>query len=91
MATSTVSDPQLATALGACRLALRRIARTTLDPAIDQRMLELGERKEFLNTGEHAELMALVNFAQNRTLEKLEAEAALQRLDAAYPEAASPQ
>jgi hypothetical protein len=43
----------------------------------------LGERKEWLSKAEHDELMALVAFTQQRTLEKLEAEAALQDLHSA--------
>ena len=52
-------------------------------------MLELGERKEFLDATEYAELMALVSFAQQRTLEKLEAEVALKRLESVYPDLGS--
>jgi hypothetical protein len=75
--------------LQACQVALRRIAGYVLDPALDQRMRELGERKEFLDPSEHAELLALVAFTQQRTREKLEAELALQRLEAACPELAA--
>jgi hypothetical protein len=48
-------------------------------------MQALGERKEFLSQGEHEELLALVDFAHKRTIEKLEAQAALDRLRAALP------
>ena len=59
-----------------------------LDPALDQRLRHLGERKEWLSTAEHDELLALVAFTQQRTLEKLEAEAALQDLHSACAELA---
>jgi hypothetical protein len=48
-------------------------------------MHELGERKEFLSQGEHEELLALVDFAHKRVIEKLEAQAALDRLRTALP------
>ena len=89
MATVSVPEPSLRSALQACQAALRRIASYVLDPALDQRMRELGERKEFLDPGEHVELMALVAFTQQRSREKLEAELALQRLEAACPELAA--
>jgi hypothetical protein len=39
----------------------------------------------FLSPDEHAELLALVDFTQKRTVEKLEAQTALSRLRAALP------
>jgi hypothetical protein len=87
MASLALSDPKQAQALTTCRSALQRIANYVLDPAIDERMLELGERKEFLAASEHAELDALVRFSQERTIEKLEAELALKQLQAVYPDA----
>lgn len=48
-------------------------------------MHELGERKEYLSLPEHEELLALVDFAHKRTVEKLEAQAALSRLRATLP------
>ena len=64
----------------ACERALRRMADYRLDPALDQRLRDLGERKEWLTKAEHDELLALVALTQHRTLEKLDAEAALQEL-----------
>ncbi len=57
-----------------------------LAPALDRRMQDLGERKEFLDAREHGELMALVTFARQRTLEKLEAELALRRIQEIFPD-----
>jgi hypothetical protein len=82
MATATELEPALRTA----RQTLRRLAAYTLEPALDARLRELGERKEFLSPTEHAELLALVSFTQQRTLEKLEAELALRQLNAVAPE-----
>jgi hypothetical protein len=71
---------RLQSAFRTCERALRRVADYRLDPVLDQRLRDLGERKEWLSRAEHDELLALVAFTQQRTLEKLEAEAALQEL-----------
>ncbi|HSF30814.1 MAG TPA: hypothetical protein VLK82_10135 [Candidatus Tectomicrobia bacterium] len=85
MATISIEDPQFQRAIQACAVALRRMANYELDPSLHRRMHELGERKEFLCQGEHEELLALVDFAHKRTIEKLEAQAALDRLRTALP------
>jgi hypothetical protein len=82
MATGTELEP----ALRAARRALRRLAEYRLEPALDDRLRGLGERKESLSPEERAELLALVSFTQQRTLEKLEAELALRQLDAVAPD-----
>ncbi|MGH7168836.1 MAG: hypothetical protein ACRELG_00970 [Gemmataceae bacterium] len=73
----------LQSAFQTCERALRRMADYHLDPALDQRLRDLGERKEWLSRAEQEELLALVAFTQQRTLDKLEAEAALQELQTA--------
>lgn len=78
-------DPEVRSALEASHRALRRMAEFKLPAALDQRLRELGERKEFLSAEEHAQLMALVALAQQRSVDKLEAELALQRLEAVEP------
>jgi hypothetical protein len=85
MATVSTEDPQFQRAIQACAVALRRMADYELDPSLHRRMHELGERKEFLSPGEHEELLTLVEFAQKRTIEKLEAQAALDRLRTVLP------
>jgi hypothetical protein len=85
MATVSTEDPQFQRAIQACAVALRRMADYELDPSLHRRMHELGERKELLSPGEHEELLALVDFAHQRTLEKLEAQTALERLRTALP------
>jgi hypothetical protein len=57
-----------------------------LDPSLQRRLHELGERKEFLSPAEHEELLALVDFVHKRTSEKLEAQTALARLRTAVPD-----
>jgi hypothetical protein len=87
---ATISvDPKFQSALQASYRALRRVAGYVLDPVLDQRLRELGERKEFLSPSEHGELMALVGFTQQRSIEKLEAELALQHIEAACPDLAT--
>ena len=85
MTTVSTEDPQFQSAIAACAVALRRMATYEFNPTLTQRMHELGERKEYLTQAEHDELLALVDFAQKRTIEKLEARAALARLRAALP------
>ena len=86
MTTLTLPEAPRRTALQTCIAALERVADYRLDPVLDQRMLQLGEQKEFLSEEEHAELMALVAFSEQRSIEKLEAQLALQRVRAAFPE-----
>lgn len=85
MITISTEDPQFLSAIQACALALRRMADYELEPSLYRRMHTLGERKEFLSPAEHEELLALVDFAHQRTIEKLEAQAALARLRTALP------
>lgn len=86
MSVISTADPQFQDALDAAVVALRRIADFELDPSFDQHLQQFGERKEFLNPAEHAELLALVAFTQQRTREKLEARLALQRLHSLFPD-----
>lgn len=80
------SEPEFRTALSLCGAALRRMAGYELDPIIKQRMLDLGEREDRLSQAEHEELMSLVEFSERRTIEKLEADLALQRLGEIVPD-----
>jgi hypothetical protein len=81
-------DPRLHAAIRSCVQALRQVANYKLPSALDQQMQDLGERKEFLNKGEHDQLRALVAFTQDRTKEKLQAELALRQLQAVFPDEA---
>ncbi len=75
------ADPAWAAALD----TLRRVAGYTLPPALDRRILDLGERKESLSPEERDELTAWVEFTQQRSIDRLEAELALRRLATAEP------
>jgi hypothetical protein len=57
-----------------------------MPPALDRQMLELGERKEFISPEEHEQLMALVEFSEERSAQNLEAELALKQLQTLFPE-----
>lgn len=86
MATVASDNPQFESALEMCVSALRRIADFKLDSTLERRMNDLGQRKEYLDEPQHDELLSLVAFAQQRNIEKLEAQVALQRLRQFLPE-----
>jgi len=86
MAAITTLEPARNNALQASKAALRRIASYVLPVELDRRILELGERQAELTDEERAELLAWVEFTQQRTIEKLDAEVALRRLTAEFPE-----
>ncbi len=90
MTVATPPEPTWRTALEASLAAHRRVAGYALDPVLDRRIRELGERKEFLTPAEHQELLAWVAFTEQRALEKFEAERAVRRLLAACPELGGP-
>lgn len=79
------TEPRFEDALELCVGALRRMATYELDDALNVRLRQLGERKEFLNEDEHAELISFVDFVERRTREKLDAELALNRLGEILP------
>jgi predicted house-cleaning noncanonical NTP pyrophosphatase (MazG superfamily) len=85
MSTVLTTDPQFQSAIQACAIALHKMADYELEPSLQRRLHELGERKEFLSSTEHEELLALVDFVHKRTIEKLEAQTALARLRTAVP------
>jgi hypothetical protein len=85
MTPTSLADSRVQSALGHGVRALRRVANYALPPALDRRMQELGENKEYLGEADREELLALVTFAQDRTLEKLQAELALRELQTLLP------
>lgn len=84
--TGTVDSPGFESALARSVKALSRLARYEIEPSIQARMQDLGERKEFLSESEHTELTSLVEFTEHRTVERLEAEAALRQLHEFVPQ-----
>jgi hypothetical protein len=83
---STTPDPAWRAAVSSSVTAHRRVAAYTLPPALDARMLDLGERKESLTPTERDELLALVTFTQERAVEKFDAELAVRKLTAVCPD-----
>ncbi|MGL4555327.1 MAG: hypothetical protein ACRC33_29520 [Gemmataceae bacterium] len=71
-------------------IALTRVAEYVLPAALDRRLLDLGERKESLGPAEHEELLALIAFTHDRTIEKLQAEAARRDLLRLLPDDGRP-
>lgn len=88
MAAPSAIEPRLQVAVKNSAKALRRMVEYRMPPALDRKMLELGERKEFISPEEHEQLMALVEFSEERSAEKLEAELALKQLQSLFPEEA---
>lgn len=88
MPAPTTAEPT-GPAARAALATLRRVAAYRLPPALDRRVLDLGERKESLTPAERDELLAWVAFAQERSIEKAQAELALRRLAAAFPDLAA--
>jgi hypothetical protein len=74
-----------------CAAALRRMLDYRLPPALDRRLLTLSENKEALSAEDRDDLLALVDFAEARTIEKLQAEAILRRLTSVWPHLANGQ
>jgi hypothetical protein len=85
MTPTTLADSRVQSALRHGVGALKRVANYVLPAALDQRLQKLGENKEYLGTAEHEELLALVTFTQERTIEKLEAELAMRDLQTLLP------
>jgi hypothetical protein len=69
-----------------CAGTLRRVASYRLPAAMDRRLLWLSENKESLTESEREELLALVDFSEERTIEKLQAKVNLKRLAEVWPE-----
>lgn len=86
MVTLATTEPQLRLAMNSAAAALRRLAHFELDLPLAHRLDALSEQKEFLSAEQHAELLALVEFARRRTIEKLEALLALKQLHEIVPE-----
>ena len=82
---SARSPSSSSAALQQCAATLRRVSEYRLPAGIDRRLLELSENNDSLTTGEREELLALVEFAEDRTVEKLEAAATLKLLADEFP------
>lgn len=83
---ATLTGPSQEATLRECVRALRRAASYRLPPTLDKRVLWLSENKEALSESERGELLAMVEFAEQRTLDKAQAQALLKRLGEAFPQ-----
>lgn len=83
---ATSNGVEAETVLRDCVAALRAVASYRLPRALDRRFLWLSESKEELTAGEQEELQALVEFSEERTIEKLQAKLVLSRLENLWPQ-----
>lgn len=90
MATATVattrSSAERRKALRACADALRVAADYRLPAALQRKLRKALDEKERASAAEHRELLILVEAAQERSLQKVKAQVALQQLLEAFPE-----
>src|SRR3954452_9257627 len=84
MTTVSMADSPIRSAFEACASTLSKIADYQLEPSLQDRLQDLGDRKDLLSQLEHNELMALVNFVRKRSIESLEAKLALKQLSEEY-------
>ncbi len=78
-------DLKLEPVLRDCIQTLRRVAAYRLPPAMDRRLLWLSENKATLTESEREELEALIEISEDRTVEKLEAQAFIKRVGDLLP------
>jgi hypothetical protein len=81
--------PQGEPVLRDCVETLSRVANYHLPSALDRRLLWLSENKERLDDSQRQELTALVDLADDRALDKVQAKAILEQLVTLYPELVS--
>lgn len=91
MATDATNlPPQGEPVLRDCVDTLCRTAKYHLPTAPDQRLLWLSENKEQLDQAQRAELAALIELADARSLDKVQAKAVLKQLAQLYPDLVCP-
>lgn len=83
---SALANGSLDSLIQDCAATLRKVAAYKLPASLDRRLLSLSENKESLTQEERDELQALVDLAEDRTVEKLQATAMLRRLAQAWPQ-----
>jgi hypothetical protein len=71
--------------IGEFAASLRRLAEYRLPAALDQRPLWLSENEDSLTEAERHQLPALVELAEEKTVERLQAQATLRWIDEAFP------
>ena len=88
--TVTKNNGTLDSLIQDCAATLERVAVYRMPAAMDRRLLWLSENKESLTQPEREELLALVDFSEDRTVEKLQSRVLLQRLAEACPQLFGP-
>lgn len=83
--TANFISPQEEPVLRGSVETLSRVTKYRLPHALDERLLWLSENKERLDAAQRDELLALLELADNRSLDKVQAEAVLQQLAKLYP------
>ena len=84
--TATQTNGSVDALIRDCAAAMQKVAAYKLPAALDRRLLWLSENKERLTEAEQDELRALVDFSEDRTVEKLQAKLILQRLADEWPQ-----
>ena len=83
--TTARNDIAMDSLIQECAATLERVAQYRMPAAMDRRLLWLSENKESLTQPEREELLALVDFSEDRTVEKLHAKLLLKRLAETWP------
>jgi hypothetical protein len=83
--TTSLDNERAEPVLRDCVTTLERVATYRLPTVIDERLLWLSENKETLSDAEREELLGLTEFSEQRTLEKVQAQAVLKRLGDLFP------
>jgi hypothetical protein len=83
---AATNGPTIDSVLGECAAALQQVAGYRLPATLDRRLLWLSENKESLTPQEREELLALVDLAEERTVEKLRARVVLKQLAELLPQ-----
>ena len=83
--TPNLIPPQGEPVLRDCVETLNRVANYHLPNALDRRLLWLSENKELLDDSQRKELIALVDLADDRAQDKVQAKATLEQLVRVFP------
>lgn len=86
MADTAPSTSTRRKALRACAEALRLASDYRLPTALQRKLRKALDEKEQVSPSQHRELLVLVEAAQERSLQKVKAQIALQQLLQAFPE-----
>jgi hypothetical protein len=84
--TATKNNGAVDSLIEECAATLQKVANYRMPVAMDRRLLWLSENRDSLTAPEREELLALVDFSEDRTVEKLEAKVLLRRLADAWPQ-----